>query len=139
MKKYQWQGEPVKVQFGYCKVSENKERHLWWYNFECNISGCDFALIGAIKITAKDGKPFVIANHFGVGDYKLSQGGWPNCTHFSLPLDSFVPCKLACYKITEFDSIEYALHEANRNKWFKDNYPVEHEKMEALRKMCKIR
>ena len=31
---YQWQGENVKVVFGYCTITENKEKPLYWYNYE---------------------------------------------------------------------------------------------------------
>jgi len=49
--KYFWQGKPVKVQFGYCKVQENKERPLWWYNYECFlIKSKKCTIIDAIKI-----------------------------------------------------------------------------------------
>ena len=76
--KYFWQGKSVKVQFGYCKVQENKERPLWWYNYECFLSKSKkCTIIEAIKIEGKE--PFVIANHFGIGVYKLMNGGWPKC------------------------------------------------------------
>lgn len=133
---YCWHGEPVKVQFGYCKIFENKEKPLWWYNYECQQNAPHtFALIEAIKITTKSGEQFVNANHYGIGIYKLLKGGWPNCTHFSLPLESFEVSKMACYKIEKFDSIGFSKYEAERNKWQKENYPLEFEKMESLRRV----
>ena len=51
---YKWNGEIVKVVFGYCKVKEN-EKPMCWYNFECcNVLERNYgiALIPAIKINS---------------------------------------------------------------------------------------
>ena len=120
-KQYFWQGKPVRVQFGYCKVQENKEKPLWWYNYECFLNKTEeCTIIEAIKIEVK--KPFVIANHFGIGVYKLMHGGLPDCEHYSLPLESFSPCKPI--EQDEIFNIEgYSDHERGRIKWFFEKYP----------------
>ncbi|MFA5934962.1 MAG: hypothetical protein WC827_03705 [Candidatus Paceibacterota bacterium] len=125
---YQWQGEKVKVKFGFCTPSENIEKPLWWYNYEVN---CLREAIPAIMIN----NDFVISNHFGIGVYKLMQGGWPNCTHFSLPKDLFMEDRAQCFRIVDFNLDEYSEHEAKRLKWQKENFPIEFEKMEALRRI----
>ncbi len=128
MKKYQWQGKDVKVKFGFCTPKENYDKPLWWSNYE---TVCLKEAIPALMIN----DDFVISNHFGIGVYKLLQGGWPNCSHFSLPKDEFMQDGSHCFRITEFDLDGYSERESKRNKWFKANYPEEHEKMEALRRM----
>lgn len=147
-RKYFWQGEPVKVEFGQCFVKRNDDKPLTWYNFECHINLSDGtlqptgtgtgAIIDAIKVTAKDGESFVIANHFGIGAYKLKKGGWPDCTHFSLPIDKFenVPWRDNIQQ-RNLDVEKYSEHEAARNKWLKKNYPKEYEKIEGLRKIIR--
>jgi len=119
--KYFWQGKPVKVQFGYCKVQENKERPLWWYNYECFLSKSKkCTIIEAIKIEGKE--PFVIANHFGIGVYKLMNGGWPNCEHYSLSLGTFSPCEPTKQNlILNYEG--FSDHERGRIKWFFEKYP----------------
>lgn len=130
---YQWQREPVKVEFGLSTVRENKEKSLWWYNFECNESyPKGVGVIAAIRIITKDDYSFVLANHSGIGVHKLINGGWPNYSHFDLPDTSF---KKGGFRITEFDELEYSRHEAERNKWQKENYPEEYKKIESLRKI----
>lgn len=144
--KYQWHGEGVKTEFGYCLVSENKDKPLWWYNFECNWDDynlCDrrysddkIAHIPAIKITYDD-QVFCIANHFGIGVHKLINGGWPSHRHFSLPVEGFndsltIPEKqMYCPK--QFDLEGFEAHESERKKWQKRTYPIEFEKLEAMR------
>lgn len=138
---YQWQGENVKVTFGYCQVKENLEKPLYWYNYECN---WDFyynkpkrgmyksALIPAVKVKYED-QEFVISNHFGIGYRKLIKGGWPNHNHFSLPIDGFVSNlskdEYINYCIRKFDLESYEQHESNRNKWKLKNYPKELEEI----------
>ena len=85
--KYKWQGEPVKVTFGNCIVIENKEKPLWWWNYECNEGSASLdgkAVIPSLKIKTKEGNEFMIANHFGIGIHKLLNGGWPSHAHFSV-------------------------------------------------------
>lgn len=130
---YQWQGEPVKVEFGLSIVKENSEKPLWWYNFECNDSfPKGRAAIPAIRITTNNDYSFILSNHSGIGVHKLINGGWPNYAHFSLPDDGFTK---GGFKITEFDELEYCRHEADRNKWQKENYPEEYKQVESLRKI----
>lgn len=134
---YCWHGEPVEVKFGYCNISENTEKPMYWYNYECRTSSViGSALIPAIYITSKDGQQWVIANHFGIGIYKLLQGGWPNCTHFSLDKNTFKEAKEKYFAIREFDHDAYSEHESARRKWQKREYPEEFEKMESLRKLA---
>lgn len=128
--KYQWHGEPVKVKFGNCIVKENKDKPLYWYNFECYPEGK--ACIPALKVTTKNGQSFMISNHFGIGVYKLLKGGWPDTSHFSLDGKFNTKPQL---KITEFDPDGYANYEAEREKWQNEHYPEEYKKILSLRKM----
>lgn len=131
---YQWQGEPVTVEFGRSIVHENKEKPLFWYNYECNSEPPKgTACIPSIKVTTKDGSSFVIANHFGIGVYKLLSGGWPSHTHFSVGED-FTEDK--DFSITEFDKSCYVAYEAGRTAWQKKNFPEEYERMDALRRLA---
>lgn len=131
-----WQGEPIKTEFGYCNVSENTDKPLWWYNYECNLDPMigKVAAIPAIKITYAD-YSFCISNHFGIGYHKLTHGGWPNYSHFSLPLDSFVQDHHPEFNIYNFDLEGYENHEAKRRNWQHREFPVEFEKSEQLSKL----
>ena len=132
--KYQWQGEPVRVEFGLCKVKANKNKPLWWYNYECELNAPALqAILPAVRITMPSEEQFCIANHYGVGVHKLLLGGWPDCAHFSLPLEAFEPSRKKFYQWKDFDEFEYSKHEAKRRQWRKENYPEEFEKVEALR------
>jgi hypothetical protein len=135
---YQWQGEPVKVVFGYCEVFTNKEKLLYWYNYECDISKLfkGKALIPAIKIISNDNDySFVIANHYGIGISKLKKGGWPNHTHFSLDNNLFVEDTHRAFNIRKFDFEQYSEYETNRENWQKENFPEEYNKIRSLRNM----
>jgi len=135
--KYFWQGEPVKVEFGNCIVKKNKEKPLWWYNYECSLEPMyEKACIPAIRITASWGEPFVISNHCGIGVYKLMKGGWPDSTHFSLDGKFSTKPQL---KITEFDLEAFQQHEAERRKWQIETYPEEMAKIKGLEDMIKMR
>jgi len=141
--KYKWQGEPVYVRFGYVNQKENKEKPLYWYNFECYTkeqldgtfeidhmvcaNGDHFSLIPAIEVTY-NGTPFLLANHYGVGVSKLLKGGWPNHRHFSLDGD-FSESNQPYFKFTKFYLEEYEHHENNRTNWQRKNYPVEFERL----------
>ena len=132
MGKYQWQGENIKIKFGNCIVEENKEKPLYWYNYECSLQHDGKACIPAIQITTKEGQVFVIANHFGIGVHKLINGGWPNYTHFSLNGKFSTNPQL---RYGEFDLDNYSVYEAEREKWQKKTSPEEYKKILALRKM----
>jgi len=144
---YQWRGEPCEVKFGYVIQSENKEKPLYWYNFECYNSkqlddtfkpdhmvkdnGDHFALIPAVQIS--QGKStFVLANHYGIGLSKLIKGGWPNHAHFSLD-GEFKESNAEYDAIKEFDLDGYERHESARKDWQRKNYPKEFADMENLR------
>jgi hypothetical protein len=128
VKKYQWQGEPVKVIFGYCLVKENKEKPMWWYNYECRQDGT--AVIPALQITTQNDHSFFISNHYGIGVHKLINGGWPGCTHFSLNGGEFTGRHTLMYTVFDLDG--YEKHEANRRIWQKENHPEEYEKQQKL-------
>lgn len=130
---YQWQGEPVKVEFGYSTVKTVQEKPLWWYNYETSLTHEDIAVIPAVRVTAY-GEPFILSNHNGIAVNKLSKGGWPNMPHFSLPSDSFKECSDEWCNLNEFDELEYSQHESERNKWQKKNFPEEYEKLQSLRR-----
>lgn len=135
--KYKWQGEPVKVRFGYCKVKENKEKPLYWYNYECSDSPKGFAFVAAIEVTYGN-EVFRIANHYGIGAYKLKKGGWPNCRHFSISTEfEFVESHEKWCNLREFNEREFAAHEAARDRWQKKNYPKEYEAVESLKAYMK--
>lgn len=135
---YEWQGDPVEVKFGFCKVLEVPEKPLWWYNYECSInrvrnaSERRFALIPAIQVT-QYGRTFVLANHFGIGHNKLIKGGWPNHAHFSMSGCKFTEDNSPEWKRTSFYYDGYAKHEAEREKWQRENYPEEYKQIEALK------
>ena len=148
---YQWHGQPVKVEFGYCRVTENKEKPLWWYNYEClwddyhqkerRSAGEKFAHVPAIKVHG-EGQPFCIANHHGIGVHKLINCGWPSHKHFSLPVEGFASCSSLpkeenmLYSIRKFDLELFEKHEAGRRAWQKRNYPEDFAMMEELRKLA---
>lgn len=137
--KYFWHGESVKTRFGYCSVKEDVERPLFWYNYEClsDRGTIAHALIPAIEVLTNCNQRFVIANHYGIGAYKLKKGGWPDCTHFSLPADTFQESNEPAFIIRHFNEEEFAKHEAERRRWQKKMYPEEFEKSEVLRRMIK--
>lgn len=148
--KYFWQGEPVRIEFGAAYPEENKEKPLFWYNYECN---WDFlqdkpihdtrkiGMLPAIRIYYQDQKPFIISNHFGIGVNKLLKGGSPRHSHFSFAdnvkfetIDELVSWGLKqSFKITEFDEEGFSNYEAKRNKWQKENFPEEYEEMEKFK------
>jgi len=130
MGKYQWQGENIKVKFGNCIVKRNKEKPIYWYNYECFLQYGDKACIPAIQITYKKERVFMIANHFGIGVHKLINGGWPNYTHFSLDGIFSTNPQL---KYAEFDLDGYSEYEAKREKWRQKTFPKEYEKILQLR------
>lgn len=132
MNKYQWQGEAVKIKFGNCIIERNKEKPLYWYNYECHLQHGEKACIPVIQITTKDNQVFIIANHFGIGVHKLINGGWPNYTHFSLNGKFSTKPQL---KYAEFDLDNYSVYEAEREKWQKKTCPDEYNKMLQLRKI----
>jgi hypothetical protein len=133
---YKWQGEKVKVKFGYCRVEENHGKPLWWYNYECYPDGD--AIIPAVVVTDKMGYRFMIANHFGIGINKLLKGGWPDQTHFSFDgifiVDgSFIEHNHPMFK--EFDLDGFEEHEKKRREWQKLHYPEEYEQSEKLKQL----
>lgn len=150
MENYQWQGEPVKVRFGYVPQDENTEKPMYWYNFECynkkelngtfkedhfvRDNGKHFAIIPAIEVESASGYKFTLANHFGIGISKLIKGGWPNHTHFSLS-GEFKESRSEPYLLLSFDLDGYEKHEAARNSWFKREYPDEYKKLQALKEL----
>ena len=135
---YQWQGEEVEIKFGLASVKKNKEKPLYWYNYECTLENPEYesAYISSIQVKTKKGSTFLIANHFGIGAYKLINGGYPNIQHFSFGDDA----KFEEHKEYEdYDGVfqleEFEEHESNRRKWQKDNFPIEFENSERLRKL----
>lgn len=133
---YSWQGEPVKAEFGHNMVKSNTAHPLFWYNYECSIERESFALIPSIKITQGD-QVWCIANHYGIGINKLIKGGWPNQTHFSLPIEGFEKNNTHAFAIKEFDELQYSKHEAARRLWQKNNFPEEFKRMQSLEKIIR--
>lgn len=146
MSKYQWQGEPVKIELGQVILKENKDKPLYWYNFECNMrlnlnneyeyhhssNNYKIGICDAVKIIHSNGE-FIIANHFGIGIHKLLNGGWPNYQHFSLDGKFEATSWKENIHLKKFDELGFSKHEAARRKWQKENYPEEFEKMENLK------
>jgi len=142
MSKYQWQGEPVQVEFGYVNQKENLDKPLYWYNYECamNKVGAEwkhkFALIPACKVTSSNGSMFLLANMSGIGVHKLLNGGWPNYAHFSLD-GEFHQSDERMWAIKSFNEDEYSERESKRRNWQKIHCPVEFERSEKLREAFK--
>lgn len=133
--KYEWQGEQVDVAFGYCVVGENKEKPLYWYNYNVIRTGQGFANINAIKVTTKDRQSFCLSNDFGEGVYKLHNGGYPNIPHRSLPLDTFIHSNDFRHKRTIYHPVDERTEELHRRQYFSRAHPEEFKKSEALRNM----
>ena len=129
--KYFWQGEPVKTEFGYCTVHENKDKPLWWYNYYCKEDG--YAHLEAVRITTKSGETFCISNIHGYGVHKLINGGWPNYGHAGLPDEGFEMYKTRYPK--EFDHEAWSKEEGDRHKWQEVNFPKEFERSENLSRL----
>ena len=146
--KYFWNGESVKTDFGVAYQPENTEKPLYWYNYECNWDSVlnkpiyntkKIAMIPAIKVTTKKGYVFFIANHFGIGANKLMKGGTMRQRHFSL--DDNVKFEgvedLGIlrneYSIREFDEDGFVEYESKRERWQKENFPKEFERLQALK------
>ena len=138
-KHLKWQGEPIDVQFGWLCVAKNKDKPMYWYNFECEETG--FAVFFAIRIK-QHGQVWYISNEYGEGLRKLKAGGWPNLGHRSLPNDGAFermrnPEDIAITLEHEFDEVAYAEHESKREKWMKDKFggTEAYNKIIAIRKM----
>lgn len=133
--KYQWQGEPVQVEFGYCVEYTNKDKPMFWYNYECEqLPGKGQAIIPAVRVLTKEGS-FVLSNHHGIGVKKLLAGGWPNERHYSLTDAGFVRSSSEEYRITEFDGKGFTVHELKREKWQATVHPKEYRKLKQLELM----
>ena len=131
MQQYKWQGEVVQITFGYSEVNYNEKRALWWSNYECSKQQDKIAIIPSVRVMYRD-KSFVIANHFGVAVQKLTQGGWPQYTHFSLSDAPFTSTQNSVYNIKKFDEKKYAVHEQARSKWQQKNFPQQYNQMQQL-------
>lgn len=137
---YQWQGEKAKVRFGRYKVEEQKDKPLYWYNYE--VLALQDPYINCVEVTSQ-GQTFYIYNGFGYGVAKLEAGGWPNMGHMSLPSDKsnfteYTPEEWATVKfkclnedMQKFEAMRYA-----RDTWFRQQYPEEMKKMDALRALA---
>lgn len=153
--KYQWHGKPVRVEFGYSRVEEDKEKPLYWYNYHCHINDeyhgvinrssmrLKSAHIPAIRITDHTGYSFAIGNMLGIGVHKVLNGGWPNIGHYSLPDSGFVSEStltndaIKVYVFKKFELEEYEAYSIRREAWFKSEYPEEYKKKMALMKLIK--
>lgn len=138
MSKYQWQGQPVKVDHVNIYISKSKEP-LYWYNYEVEIQqdiASDHAIIPAIRVKHPQ-STFYIANHFGIGIHKLKNGGWPNYNHFSFRKQDikqvFEQSGDYVYNRKSFDLVGYEEYESKRKRWQKENFPEEFERIESLR------
>lgn len=139
MVKFEWQGEPVKIEFGHCKVTKDEKHNLYWYNYDCDITnGHETAFIDAVKVTTRNGEEFCISNQNAYGVHKLRNGGWPNCGHASLPLEGFETNEPMGWKMRswfenkEFDLVGYEKQESDRRNWQKKNFPIEFEKSDKI-------
>ena len=134
--KYQWQGTFVRVEFGYSEIYPNKEKPLWWSNYECSLVDDGVAIIPSVRVHYNK-TSFVLANHFGIAIHKLENGGWPNMQHFGLQDDNFTATDKSFYNITRFNQAAYKHREQQRSKWMQINYPQQFEQMQALQKMIR--
>lgn len=132
---YQWQGETVEVEFGFCVVKTNKELPMFWYNYECRETGMH--LCEAIRITSNYGSSFTISNRFGYGITKLKKGGWPDHGHSSLPEETFEKSNLDCYRLTDFDLERWEERNIAADKWFQYNHPYEFKKLKAAMEVAR--
>jgi len=131
--KYFWQGEPVKTTFGYCSIKKHDDKPMMWWNALCDDDG--YALIEAVRVDAEIYGIFYIANFGGIGAYKLKRGGWPDCTHYSIPSDSSFTEERYGNK-RELDEEEYASVSCKIRTYQKINFPEEFEQGEALRALA---
>lgn len=131
---YAWRGNLIKTEFGFCRVNTNKEKNLWWYNYECSqFPTSGMSIIPAIKVTVDSGYSFCLSNHFGIAHHQLINGGWPGYAQYELPLSGFEASKKAEYNLRQFDLDGYEENETARRKWQFDNYPDEFARSERLR------
>lgn len=135
--KYQWQGEPVEVEFGYASVELQKDKAFYWSNYECSISSISGrAVIPAVRVIPfksdkEPNEPFLIANHFGIGVVKLRSGGWPDMPHHSFPAGThFEEGKEG--RITHFKVLDYNAHEDKRDEYRRQLNPKMYEQMKAV-------
>ena len=145
--KYQWQGTPCEVIFGYVLQHESIEKPLYWYNFECynrqqpddsfkedrmvSANGLHYACIPAVKVTQGQ-QSFLLANHCGIGFHKLINGGWPNYSHFSLN-GKFEESNAPYFAFKKFNLEDYEHHESERNNWQRRTYAQEYAKLKEIR------
>lgn len=119
----EWQGQPVKVKYGFCEVYTNKDKLLLWSNYftltSTGIMGK--AQIKAIEVTTKDGEVFYLANMYGIGYFKLSHGGWPNYSHYSFNTE-FEFVEDDAYIDTSFNKDLYEKFVLNLEQWREENY-----------------
>jgi len=137
-----WHGEVVQIEHINVLVTQNKEKPLFWYNFECELNApYTKAMLPAIEITTQEGNTFIIANHNGIGLNKVRKGGWPDQPHFSFDEKDIVQIirrgEKGFYTIDSFCERDYSDLENQRRLWQKENFPEEFEKSEALRKMLR--
>lgn len=132
MDKYYWQGELVKVEFGYSLIKPNKEKPLYWYNYECSLGT---EKIPAIRVIIDKDTSFVLANHFGIGVHKLMSGGWPGKQHFSLTDHLFHRSDDPLYLIHDYNESKFIEYELGRDEYFKESCPDEYKKIQDLRKL----
>lgn len=133
VRRYQWQGEAVDVVFGYCLVTENKDKPMYWYNYNVFRNGQLPTKIGAIRVDTSDGQSFCLSNDYGEGVHKLESGGYPNMPHRSLPSETFVESEDFRYKTTIYRPLIAYHEEVDRRQYFMCMFPEEFKKSEALR------
>lgn len=134
-RKLKWQGEEVAAEHVTLKIYENKDKPLWWSNYEVCLASRDasiYALVPALKITYNE-RVFYISNHFGIGLRKLRKGGWPNHQHFGF--DEIEEYKSCLERFDSYCERDFIDHERSRRIWQMTNFPKEFEASERLRKL----
>ena len=122
MENFQWQGEPIKATFGYCKI-DNVKSSQKWYGYELSLG---ITTIPAIKIESnisnglEDDEQFcfIIANFAGIGIKKITDGGWPNCAHYSFNKNNstfYADDSGMC----DFNQQQYEEITRSREEWYK--------------------
>lgn len=140
--KYAWQGEPVQIQFGQCKVVQNDELPFMWYHYDIYLTRDPNgeAYVPAIRVTTQHGSSFCIANHFRIGERKLKAGGWPDHCHFSLPEEGFQETskeEAMFMHDLRWNEERYAEHEAARDEYFKEYIAPMHPDIWRKMEACK--
>lgn len=133
---YRWNDQPIdKVEFGYATVVENTQKPMYWYNYDIHASGQPSLKMAAIRIT-QNGESFVIANIYGSGFRKITNGGTADLQHFGLTgNNTFVEDK--SFAIKAYDKEGLDKRQEMANDYFLHKEPELFKKFDSLRRLAK--